>query len=117
MVGKWTEEEVQFLQDNKFKMDNAELAEKLGRSVKSVKRKLYMLRNPKPSSVSLYEVLQGYEVIAAGTADECAEQLGVSKPSIYRYASEDYLRGQRDLENALVAFKIERDEMLERFVN
>jgi len=111
-IRKWTNAEIRFLKENCIEMDNAELAERLGRTKKSVAGKMVATGFTKLRKGQLYEVLRGYEVIATGTAKECAEQLGLSVESIYRLSSLDHFKRQSDLEVAIVAFKIKRDERL-----
>lgn len=106
----WTEEDERFLIDNKD-MPNRKLADKLGRTISSIKNKKVKLDlvNPHRNPV-IYEVVQGYEVLATGTAQECADELGLKRETIYFYAST--IHSERAKENSMIAYRIDDVEGL-----
>ena len=80
----WTIKEIEFLTKNRNKMTASEIAKKLGRTKSSVNNKTIELNLKKEV---LYKVVKGYEILAIGTAKECAEILNVSERAIYSYAT------------------------------
>ncbi|UXU72924.1 hypothetical protein MUA23_05460 [Mammaliicoccus sciuri] len=57
-----------------------------------------------------YVIYKGDEIICAGTKEECAEKLGITKNSVYRLGTNAYKRNvikhNLNLENVLIAEKV-----------
>lgn len=72
-----------------------EVIDKLARENERCKAKLQEMREKSEASEKLvrYVVYEGDAIIAAGTVNECAEQLGVTENSIFKYASQSYASG------------------------
>ncbi len=103
----WTMKELQFLEDNHELMSNKELAAELDRTAPAVavqknKRGLKSSGNKK-----IYEVVKGYEVLATGTIEECAEQTGLSVNTIYFYTSPAHRRRSADLDKAILVYRVD----------
>lgn len=103
----WTMKELQFLEDNHEIMSNKEIAAELNRTEGSVamckvRRGIKSFKNKK-----IYEVVRGYEVLATGTAEECAEQTGLSLNTIYFYTTPAHRRRSVDLDKAILVHRVD----------
>lgn len=100
----WTIKELQFLEDNHEFMSNAELAAELNRSVGSVANQKVKMGLTKRN---IYEVVKGYEVLATGTVEECAEQTGLSVSTIRFYTTPAHRRRLVDLDKAILVHRVD----------
>ena len=100
----WTMKEIRFLEDNHNHMSNKELADKLDRTVGSVANQ--KVKNGLTKR-NIYEVVRGYEVLATGTAEECAEQTGLSVSTIRFYTSPAHKRRSADLDKAILVYRVD----------
>lgn len=79
----WNEEEIEYLEEmmKETTMDAEtikSIAEELNRTVTSVKWKILMLKRGKRTfATKIYAVYKGEDLLVIGTAEECAEHLGV----------------------------------------
>lgn len=96
--------DIQFLEDNHNHMSNKELADKLNRTVGSVANQ--KVKNGLTKR-KIYEVVRGYEVLATGTAEECAKQTGLSISTIRFYASPAHKRRSVDLDKAILVYRVD----------
>ena len=103
----WTMKDLQFLEDNHNFMSHKELADKLDRTGASgaVQKNKRGLKSSK--SKKIYEVVRGYEVLATGTAEECAEQPGLSVSTIRFYTSPAHKRRSADLDKAILVYRVD----------
>jgi len=102
----WTLREEDFLKENYGEMNAKECAAHLGRSIQSVKKKAQALGLKLPPT--MYEVYQGENVVAEGTAQECADKLNCSKKYIFWLATESAhkrIANYISEDKALIAFK------------
>lgn|SRR5690625_3978531 len=100
----WTMKELQFIKDNHEFMSNAELAAELNRSVGSVSNQKVRMGLTKRN---IYEVVKGYEVLATGTVEECAEQTGLSVSTIRFYTTPAHRRRLVDLDKAILVHRVD----------
>ena len=100
----WTMKEISFLQENAGEYTDHEFAEILDRTYRSVRAMRYKLGLP--AKKAIYEVSRGNEVLARGTAEECAEQLGVSKKTVTFLTTPSYLKKRKNLEKSMIAVRV-----------
>jgi len=102
---RWTTKEIMILQENAGKHSDKELGDMLGRTYQSVRFMRYRLGLPPKRAV--YEVTKGYEVLARGTAEECAKKLGVKPETIRYYASPSRYKKAKNVDNVTLATRLE----------
>ncbi|GGN66407.1 hypothetical protein [Oceanobacillus indicireducens] len=100
----WTMKELQFLKENHNLMSNKELAKALDRTVGSVANQ--KVKNGLTKR-NIYEVVKGYEVLATGTVEECAEQTGLSVSTIRFYTTPAHRRRSVDLDKAILVHRVD----------
>ncbi len=107
MARGWTVKELQFLEDHQKFLSNEELADKLDRTISAIVNRKAKLGLKSPRKLKIYEVVKGYEVLATGTIEECAEKTGLSVSTIYFYTSPAHRRRSADLDRAILVYKVE----------
>lgn len=88
-----------------------EVIDNLAKANERCKAKLQELREKSEASNKLvrYVVYEGDAIIAAGTVNECAEQLGVTENSIFKYASQSYASGHNRRRTAVRVGEVDDD--------
>jgi Mn-dependent DtxR family transcriptional regulator len=102
----WTLKEEEFVKENYGRLRVKELAAELGRTESSVRSHIKIMNFKRP--LAHYEVYRGGELIAEGTAQECASKLKVTRKYIQWLSSEsihERIAGFDDPDNATIAFR------------
>lgn len=80
----WTTKEIEYLKRYAGKRHDHEIAEALGRTVSAVCT--YRIKLGLPEKKAVYRIMgENDEILAIGTAEECAKILGVQTRTIYNY--------------------------------
>lgn len=106
---RWTNEDDLYLVNNVDECSNRELAENLGRTVRSVSARLGILGVKRTSILNdnskIYALYKGDEFITTGTIQELAEWEGVLKQTIYFYTTQAHVKRAGD--NAVVVVSLD----------
>mgnify|MGYP001161904469 CR=1 FL=1 len=100
----WTTKEIEFLKNNAGNYTDKEFGEMLNRdrnSIGVIRRRLGL-----PAKIKLYEVWKGHEMLASGTLEECAEQLGVSKKTVVFLGTPAYMKRVKDLDTSMIMMRV-----------
>lgn len=82
-----------------------DIAKELGRTEESILGKAVRLKLNRRRKH--FEIYRGYELLAEGTAKECAEKLGKSENTIYTYHHRTKNSKYKDLDKSILAYVFE----------
>jgi len=85
----WTNQEIEYLEQNYGRLTNAEIAERLNRSYSSVKSAIVRNGIGKDKQRE-YAVYFDDEYQFSGTSKECADRLGIREKSFMHYLTPSY---------------------------
>lgn len=86
----WTTKEIEYLKEFAGRRTDGEIAKAIGRTRSAVST--YRARLALPEKKAVYRIVNGDEILAIGTADECARILGIKKETVYNYLYRPYNR-------------------------